>query len=1400
MTDDSEPRDALDELGEQYLDLLRRGERPDIATFAARDPDRAQEIRDFLSALLFIEGLKPSLDLTVDAFTPGSGRPAPGLERLGDFRIMRELGRGGMGVVYEAEQQSLGRRVALKVLAPGVASASQQTRRFLREARAAARLHHTNIVPVFGVGEENGLYYYAMQFIPGLGLDKVLKDIRRLKERAPLEDKAVASSTRHWAAGESGTMTAERDLSLPGSAASATAATAAPPDGAGAPSPTVPLPGPSSLAVLTDSEVQYARAVAEIGLQVAEALEYAHRQGTLHRDVKPSNILLDLHGVAWVTDFGLAKAVEDEDLTRTGDLVGTIRYMAPERFRGVCNASSDVYGLGLSLYELLSLRAAFDSSEREGLLYQVNHVDPPRLRTLNRALPRDLETVIHKAIEKEPSHRYQTAAELAEDLRRFLEDRPIRARRVGSTERLTRWARRNPGSATLGTALAGMLALVVIVIAAADLRLRRQNAETVFQLRRAERAEEDATRKLLASHLNHARASRRSGFAGRRSEGLRAIEQAAKLDHTGETRLELRNEAIACLALSDLRRLEPWAGSAQDGFLGVDFDPNTGRMARGTPQGEVEIRGASGEGEVMRLPGNGHRVVFVRFSGDGRHLAVKHNGFGQARAAVWDLQRVVKVLDQPEGMYGDALDFHPDGKIVALGRRDGTIVLHDLASPRATRRLKPGTVPRILRFDPSGRRIAVVSSNSREGVQIRQTRDGTVLASWETPEPAYSADWHPSGRWLAVGTKDGKIWLHDTETPARPPRTFEVHDGQVISIAFHPTGALLASASWDGTLRLIDVLSGREIVRAPLPDTRPIRFSRDGRLLGPGHDATGSWLWEVNTGRECRTLVGPEKSGGPTHSVRFLEPHGLLVSVGASGLRFESPGNDRAAAFLPLSGTSDAAVAPDGSYLITSGAGGILRWPVRRNADSELRIGPPQPVKPLAGFPTERICLGKDGRTLAVIVDKERGVFRVLDLDEHAAPVALTDHENADRLDLSPDGRWLATGTWQGKGVKVWDVARAKLAAALPVEGSAEVVFKPDGTQLLTASGEEYALWETGTWRRLSRIGRSQSGSLPGMAAFSPDGRVLALAQTRSSVQLVDPEAGRTYATLEPPEPRNVSGIRFSGDGRRLALALNSPRILAWDLYLLRQGLAGLGLDWASPGADAAPDQPRAPSTIVVENAPWLAHLERGEALARGRQWKDAAAEYDKAIAAGAPHVDARTRRALFIRAREDAPAYREACHDLLRSYDLDVLSPRAANDVVWTCALGAGAVEDYAPLVRLARSVAASRPEPNRLNTLGAILYRAGGFDEAARQLEHSVEVHGAGGTAYDALFLAMTYHRVGDDERALRWLRQSDSPPVAALKPDAAGDSSWIPQLELDLLRREAVEMIGPSSSDPK
>ena len=378
-----------------------------------------------------------------------------------------------MGVVYEAEQESLGRRVALKVLPAGALADSKQVRRFEREARSAARLHHTNIVPVFGVGEHEGTHYYVMQFIQGQGLDAVLDELKKLRDaRTARPARALGSRqsdgspaaaeiahslvTGRFVAG-SGTLT--KAASHSGSPAwlgatlpvdSATSQSDATASG---------ITGTSGVSTLNETDRRFFQGVTKIGLQVAEALAYAHGQGILHRDIKPSNLLLDRDGNVWVADFGLAKAAGTDDLTHTGDLIGTVRYMAPERFRGESDARSDIYALGLTIYEMLALRPAFDADDHASLMRQVTQVDPPRLKRMNGRVPRDLETIIHKAISREPGQRYATATAMAEDLRRFLDGRPILARQVSTAERAYRWCRRNP-------AVAGLLAMIALLIIA----------------------------------------------------------------------------------------------------------------------------------------------------------------------------------------------------------------------------------------------------------------------------------------------------------------------------------------------------------------------------------------------------------------------------------------------------------------------------------------------------------------------------------------------------------------------------------------------------------------------------------------------------------------------------------------------------------------------------------------------------------------------------------------------------------------------------------------------------------------------------------------------------------------------------------------------------------------------
>ena len=416
-TDD---RDPVDLLAEDFADRLRRGEHPSIGDYAAAHPAHADQLRDVLPAVAQMEFLKRFRK----AATVADSATMP--DQFGDFRIVRELGRGGMGVVFEAVQESLNRSVALKVLAARGQLDGTRRERFVREAHAAAKLHHTNIVPVFGVGEQDGLPYYAMQLIRGEGLNTLAHRWRCEQGRVP----ESAGSTVANRVADTG--------SLKGSK----------------------LPEPTEFDTPGYADWSF---VAEVGLQVADALHYAHKQGVLHRDVKPANLLLDPSGRVWVTDFGLAKLVEQQGITASGDILGTLQYLPPESLTGDADARSDVYGLGATLYELLTLEPPYPSDNPARLLKLVADTEPKPLRSHNPAIPRDLETIVMKAMAREPDHRYASARELAGDLQAFLEDRPIKARRQSLIGRGWRWCRKNPTVAMLTVNMVAALVLAGIV-------------------------------------------------------------------------------------------------------------------------------------------------------------------------------------------------------------------------------------------------------------------------------------------------------------------------------------------------------------------------------------------------------------------------------------------------------------------------------------------------------------------------------------------------------------------------------------------------------------------------------------------------------------------------------------------------------------------------------------------------------------------------------------------------------------------------------------------------------------------------------------------------------------------------------------------------------------------------
>lgn len=455
MTDESSQRDPVEALASEYVERIRRGEKPSLTEYTRAYPELASEIIDLFPTIAGLEHFKQD---RLEPATPAASSDQP--ERMGDFRIVREIGRGGMGIVYQAEQLSLGRDVALKVLPPHLLNDENTLARFRREAQNAAKLHHTNIVPVLGTGEHDGVCFYVMQYIDGVALDQIIHALAAHSnvgdQTSPVFTPPPGSDKRTQIA----RLLSECDLSKVDELGRVPAP--APSRAKAVPPQAEPASDSATAETIPIGRVYY-RNVARIGMLVANALEYAHQSGIYHRDIKPGNLILDRRGSVMVTDFGLAVQASGSDrVSRTGDVVGTPRYMAPEQLRGAADERSDVYSLGLTLYEMLTFQASSNSADTHQASNDDSVPGGATLRRLNPRIPRDLESIVVKAIATQPWRRYQTAREMAEDLSRFLSNRPIQARRVHPLERIALWRRRNPVVAALSATSFTFLLIAVV--------------------------------------------------------------------------------------------------------------------------------------------------------------------------------------------------------------------------------------------------------------------------------------------------------------------------------------------------------------------------------------------------------------------------------------------------------------------------------------------------------------------------------------------------------------------------------------------------------------------------------------------------------------------------------------------------------------------------------------------------------------------------------------------------------------------------------------------------------------------------------------------------------------------------------------------------------------------------
>jgi serine/threonine protein kinase/WD40 repeat protein/tetratricopeptide (TPR) repeat protein len=1216
----SSAADPLGQIADEFAEAIRQGQRPSVEEFARRYPEHADEIREILPALVLMEKAKAPDDTPGQPCPVNSSTAVALLQQLGDYQILREVGRGGMGVVYEAQQLSLGRHVAIKVLPAHALLDPRQLGRFQREARAAARLHHTNIVPVFGVGEQDGLHYYVMQFIPGLGLDQVLDELRRLRQPrakpAPTQGDAPGGPN-NGGRGVSAAAVARGLLSggfcPPRSAGEHAAAPGEPAASADVraadSSATIHLPGQSEGSTLSESGNPYWQSIARVGVQVADALAHAAAQGVLHRDIKPSNLLLDETGNVWVTDFGLAKATSDsDDLTHTGDIVGTLRYMAPERFSGKGDLRSDVYSLGLTLYEMLTLRAAFDEANRSRLMRQVLHDDPPRPRKLNPRVPRDLETVVLKAIARDPAHRYQSPAAMADDLKRFLEDRPVRARRISGGERLWRWCRRNPLPASL-------LATTVLVFVAGF-------AGVSWQWREARTARDEEKSQRGRAEAAHDEAREARNAAARQAAGLlldRGIEDARGGEPARALHLFVRalralpgdDPEAAPLERAIRANLSAWAETVpalEHIFPGgpqstdVSFTPDGELIAMAVGNDAIQCF-RTDTGQPVGPPAK-IRVwpnAAMEFAADGRSLWVAAPGQDNV-VEPWAIHRldpnsgrpirpsipspgpVSRLAVTPDGRYlvGAVWGLHPEeqGADASAQRnrkwRTASILVWETASGRVVRKVDvnakcpPAVAQRspdaYLGLSPDGQAVvAWVQRGSDRFEQLTFAVDGNEPPSrQELPALEASAPWtlhfQPNLR-AALAIKDGQLHRWSAATP-----------GTLGPGIPSPFRQMLTGSAADGR-SVVSPVEGRAFDTGAWPP-RPsgARFVHPGGIVFMEHSPDGrftaTWvsydgsipgrLWRLPRPHSRPPLPQADAARQPERRARF--DAALLDECGTSAILWSGtdavhdvrildvPGGARRATRVRhAAAVREVAFTSDGRYFATASRDNSARvW--------ETASGRPAGPQLWYNNYVATVAFSPDGQTLAAGDYGPSGFVRLWDwrTGKQVHP-QLTLDDIILNVRFSRDGRYLAvlkTRDWsRNPELLVWEAATEQVILRLRHHGPnhwlrGSAQFRPDSRAVASRD-------VNGVLRLWEVPSGKLLGERPldgdGVMRFSPGGRVVA-ASANLGVRLLD--AG----TLDPlpagylryQDP--TRDVAFSPDGAFLLTAHESGSAQLWDV------------------------------------------------------------------------------------------------------------------------------------------------------------------------------------------------------------------------------------------------------------
>jgi WD40 repeat protein/serine/threonine protein kinase len=1127
--------DLVARVVEEFFERSRRGERPQLDEFLAKYP----AIGDLLATVIpGLQAAEQCPDVSPDdKVTHGQ------YKQLGDFRILRQLGRGGMGIVYEAEQISMQRRVALKVLPLAGLCDDLMIRRFQNEVRAVAALDHPNIVSVYMVGEDRGVHYYAMQLIRGRSLSEVIASLRHVRDEGNGLDGSTMSQISRMGKVDDG---AEADFD----ASRELVEGASHQDANSEPVETVGKTDSSTIP--HSSRREYFRSVATLGIQVASALQHAHDEGIIHRDIKPANLLLDSSSKLHLTDFGLARIEADAGVTMTGDLIGTLRYMAPEQAlakRVVVDHRADIYSLAATLYELLTLRPAYLAEDRQQLLKQIAFEEPTPLRRIDRDIPVELETIVHKAMSKDMDQRYSSAQELADDLRAHLENRPIKAKPPTFFEIMGKWTRRNP---ILTWSAVITLSLVTMTLVASTLLIANQRDI-------AQEAERDALK-----------------TAETRRQELYAAQISLTYEAWTDGDLQRAQNLLASLrpaqSQTDLRGFE-WR------YLWW--------LCRYESRRTLLTRGSPSEGTPQ-----------LSLSKDGERLAISDGKM----VRIWDFadERLIPTV-AVHATALSALEFSPTNPdLLATADKDGTIWLWDLTTSTAPRIIAKETSAWSLAFSPNGEKLA--SANGDGSVERWDIETRTL--DWSAPghrdrakqEPALCVAFSPDGKIIASGGGDTHVRLRSAKTGEPIGTPLDEHTAWVSSLDFSPNGRLLATSGWDGRVVLWDVET-RQVSAELIGHRGPVQsvtFSPDGEtVLSGGHDRTIR-CWKVATTKQVSILRGHITS---VVSLAVVPSGQSLVSCSRETARLwdvPEDGNKKRSFGAHEAWVEAAALSPDGKTLVTSGYHDLALklWDVpsrsslgellgHTDAPSDIAFSPDGKLLASSGkgldqtvhvwdlstrkakvyscgFPVLSVTFSFDGKILAAAGggrEREGGGLKFWSVNSgREIELIGGDPHSIRRAEFSPRGPWLVTSDWDGGG-SLWDTNNGTEVPLFREEVPINcVAFSNEGQ--LVAFGKtdgSIAMLDVNQPETVRKL-QGHVGVVVSLA-FAPDSKTLASTSYDGTVRLWNVATGQTALTLQHRGP--VTDVVFSNDGSLMVTCGADATAHLWHAASLSESDAG---------------------------------------------------------------------------------------------------------------------------------------------------------------------------------------------------------------------------------------------------